>query len=89
MKKTGDIYGKRALSISEAAEYACVGRSTVENWLSRGLLPYEELPGRGGKNRLRRIRRDDLDCFLDMSYRAVRRKTHKDDGEIILLPRGT
>lgn len=60
---------KRALSISEAAQYACVGRSTIENWLASGLVPYEELPGSGsGAYRFRRIRKADLDGFLEKHY---------------------
>jgi len=62
-------YDKRAFTIKEAAEYACVGRSTLEKWLVRGLLPYEELPSTGaGKYRFRRIRKRDLDEFLDRLY---------------------
>ncbi len=56
---------KRALNISEAAEYACVSRGTIETWMARKLLPYEELPGTGSKNRFRLIRKADLDEFLD------------------------
>ena len=62
---------KRALTISEAAKHACVSRGIIESWLARGFLPYEELPGTGeGKRtqRFRRIRRADLDEFLDGHY---------------------
>ena len=34
MKNNDNKHKKRAFKISEAAEYACVGRSTVENWLA-------------------------------------------------------
>ncbi len=55
---------KHAFSIKEAAEYACVSRSTVENWFNKGLLPFEELLGRGkGLYHYRRIRKKDLDEF--------------------------
>ena len=62
---------ERALTISEAAKYACVSRGTIESWLARGLLPYEELPGTGegkGTQRFRRARRVDFDDFLDQNY---------------------
>jgi len=60
---------KRAFSVSEAAEYACVGRSTLEGWITKRLLPYEELPGRGdNKYRFLRIRKKDIDAFLDSHY---------------------
>ena len=60
---------KRVLSIAEAARYAEVSRGTLESWLVRGLLPYENLPSAGGgKHRFRRIRKADLDEFLDKCY---------------------
>jgi hypothetical protein len=63
---------KRALTIQGAAEYACVSRGMIVNWLTAGLLPCEELPGRGkGVYRFRRIRLADLDEFLDRSHRSA------------------
>ncbi|MFC1537603.1 hypothetical protein ACFL4P_02120 [Gemmatimonadota bacterium] len=62
---------KRALTISEAAQYACVSRGIIESWLAQGFLPYEELPGTvegKGAQRFRRIRREDLYIFLDEHY---------------------
>jgi excisionase family DNA binding protein len=56
---------KRAFTISEAAEYACVSRGTVDHWLAKRLLPFEELPCTGTIQRLRRIRKKDLDEFLE------------------------
>lgn len=47
MQNTNKNQNKRALTIGEAAEYACVSRSTVQNWLISGKLPYEELPSIG------------------------------------------
>ena len=62
-------YDKRAFNINEAAEYACVSRGTIENWLNKGLIPYEELPSRGkGLYHYRRIRKKDLDDFLNKFY---------------------
>ncbi|MCP4726720.1 MAG: helix-turn-helix domain-containing protein [bacterium] len=59
---------KRAYTIQETAEYAGVSRGTVLNWLENRLLPFEVLPGRGkGKKRFIRIRKTDLDRFLDDS----------------------
>ena len=86
-------YNKRALTIKEAADYVCVSRSTVENWLAQGLLPYEELPGRGkGIYHYRRIRKNDLDNFLNKFYLknyTYRSETKNQSKELILLPRNT
>jgi excisionase family DNA binding protein len=92
MNKTSNykFSDKRALSISEAAKYACVSkRGTIENWISQGLLPFEELAGRGGGNqKFRRIRLDDLNTFLESHYcstsRVGRSGVKKD---LMLLPR--
>ena len=89
MNEVRKTYEKRALTVKEVAEYACVGRTTVEGWLNRGLLPCEELPGRGGRYRFRRIRRADLERFLDESYRSNHQEKQRDSEKIILLPRGT
>ena len=80
---------KRALTVVEVAEYACVSRGTVENWLVNGLLPYEELPGRGsGQQKFKRIRLNDLIEFLDSHYKAPKpvRKTITSK-ELKLLPK--
>ena len=69
MKSEINIDNKRALKIHEAAQYACVSRATVQNWIIRRLLPCEILPGRGGKYHFRRIRKADLDAFLDRFYK--------------------
>ena len=84
-------YDKRALTIMEAAEYACVSRSTIENWLTKGLLPFEEIPNLGeGKYRFRRIRKHDLDEFLDTLYSGNNRaKAGKEDKKPILLQRNS
>ena len=86
-------YNKRALTIKETADYACVSRSTVENWLANGLLSYEELPGRGkGVYHYRRIRKNDLDNFLNkfyLKYYTNQSDTKKQSKELILLPRNT
>lgn len=84
-------FEKRAFSPCEAAAYACVSRTTLDDWISKGELPCEELPSRGttGK-RLRRIRKEDLDAFLDRSYTNSQTKTssnNKQKRELILLPR--
>jgi excisionase family DNA binding protein len=86
-------FEKRALTIAEACEYACVSRGTVESWLAKGLLSYEELPGTGSKQRFRRIRKKDLDTFLDQNIK-VNKATHRknETGEqksIFLLPKST
>ena len=62
MVKLSDRNSKRALTIAEAADYACVSRGTINNWLVKSILPYEELPSGGdGSYRFVRIRRQDID----------------------------
>ena len=56
----------RVLSVNSAARYTGYSRAVVEYWLNDGLLPFEEVPTPGTKNRCRRIRRADLDQFLEM-----------------------
>ncbi len=86
-----NAHEKRAFTIKEAAEYACVSRTTVENWLSLGILPYENLPGRGdGMHSFRRIRKNDLDRFLNIYYKKSINKLPKEpDNKLILLPKVT
>ena len=82
-KKT---YNKRAFNISEAAEYACVSRSTLQNWIASGLLPYEELPGRGeGYHNFRLIRKPDLDEFLNKHYYKKKTPHNKKNSRELLL----
>jgi len=70
---------KRAFSVAEAARYACVSRSTIELWVAKRLLPFEEFPGQGrGRKRFRRIRKRDLDAFLD-KYHKVKPEQEKLD----------
>ena len=83
---------KRALTIAEAAEYTCVSQGTIENWLAKGILPFEELPSRGnGQYRFRRIRREDLNTLLNSNYKQPQKKENnkpqKNKKELILLPR--
>ena len=63
------IFEKRVLSVAEAAKYAGVSRGIIEYWLAQGLLQYEELPATGKKQRFIRIRKKDLDEFLDRYIR--------------------
>lgn len=75
---------KRALSVAEAARYACVSRGTLELWLAKRLLPFEELPGQGnGRKKFRRIRRSDLDEFLDRHYKDKNQRKQKLDIMVI------
>ncbi len=78
---------KRAFTITEAAEYACVSRATLQNWIVLGLLPYEELPSRGdGSRKFRLIRKYDLDAFFTKHY--YRKNTSHKNGcsqELILF----
>lgn len=68
------LQNKRALTIAEAANFACVSRGTLHNWMVSGLLPFEELPGPGdGSHKFRLIRRQDLDEFLNRHYHQQKR----------------
>ncbi|MFC1553935.1 helix-turn-helix domain-containing protein [candidate division KSB1 bacterium] len=80
---------RRAFTIKEATDYACVSRGTIENWLANRLLPYEKLPGRGkGTKRFVRIRKSDLDSFLDAQIQQSCQSNTKTSPEnIILLPK--
>lgn len=66
-EKSASSSTKRAFTITEAAEYACVSRGTIEFWMAKGILPFENLPGTGEKQRFRRVRKKDLDELLDRS----------------------
>ena len=83
------LLSKRAFNIQEAAKYACVSRGTIDNWILRDLLPYEELPSGGdGKKKFMRIRKVDLDELLNKSYhKKVVKKRSDNLSEMILLPR--
>ena len=49
------------LTITRAAEYAGVSRTTIYNWVKAGDLPISTAP-----NGMRRIRRTDLDAMFDL-----------------------
>jgi len=86
MKNEENKNVKRAFSIAEAAEYACVSRATLHNWIVAKLLPYEDLPGRGdGSHRFRLIRKCDLDAFLDMNYYEPNNKSMKKNSDELFL----
>ncbi len=84
---------KRLLTIQQAADYIGVSRATLHGWLARGIMPYEELPSRGGVYHFRRIRRADLDEFLNSNYRAKKAEQSASPagktgtGSIFLLPK--
>ena len=83
---------KRALNIAEASAYIGVSRGTLNNWILSGLIPFEELPGRGtGSHKFRLIRRFDLDVFLESHYHTLREKIKPQNPrrEIVLLERTT
>ena len=82
---------KRAFSINEAAEYACVSRATMQNWIASRWVPFEELPGRGeGSRKFRLIRKLDLDLFLNKHYQDVRHKYQESiQDKLVLLPQET
>jgi len=56
----------RVLSVNAAAQYCGYSRAVVQYWIDSGQLDYEEVPTLGQKNRCRRIRKADLDDFLEM-----------------------
>lgn len=76
---------KNKLSISAAARYSGYSRDMVEYWLKKGLLHFEEVPS-PGPNRIRRIRKADLDNFLERHYSPVNSKKRK---TLTLEPRST
>ena len=67
----------------------------IESWLAKGLLSYEELPSGGsGVYSFKRIRKADLDSFLDQSYHQQGYDIGKEpekhaENKLILLPRNT
>ena len=84
----------RAFNIAEAARYAHVSRGTIESWIHKNLIAYEELPNTGkGIHKFRLIRKADLDAFLDKCYHAtpVPTKQNKtktlNESEIFLMPK--
>ena len=93
MKNSDNLHNKRAFTITEAAEYMCVGRSTIENWLAKGLLPYVKLPSSGsGLRRFVRIRKTDLDEFIEKYYKRnieVSDTNQTVPNKLVLLPRNT
>ena len=65
-------YNKRALTIVEAAKYAGVSRGTINFWIRSGKLPFENLPTKGKFYKMIRIRKEDLDKFLESFYSTVK-----------------
>ena len=86
-----ELNNRRAFTIPEAAEYTCVSRSTIENWMEKGILPFENLPGRGSsKYQFKSIRKVDLDNFLDKFYQQnFKPNKKKESKELFLIPRNT
>ena len=85
LKNRDNCLLKRALSIKEASQFLCVSRGTLENWMARGILPYEEYPGRGpGGRRFKRIRLEDLRNFIKINYNGSHQPSKTKN--VILLP---
>lgn len=61
----------KLLTVKQAADYIGVARQTLQAWLQRGLLPFIELPATRPRAvyRFIRLRREDLDDFLERHYR--------------------
>ena len=73
-----EIKQKRAFTITEASEYACVSEGTIRNWINSQIISFEELPSRGnGSHKFRLIRKGDLDKFLDKNYHQAHNKRSK------------
>ena len=86
MSNNSNKYLKRAFNMCEAAEYSCVSRGTLTGWITNGLLPCEELPGRGdGSHKFRLIRKLDLDEFLEKHYQSGRSRKIKNKSANLLL----
>jgi len=76
------------MTILEAAAYIGVSRGVIESWLSKGILPYEELPSLGtGAHRFRRIRLSDINKFLNQNYHCKQQNYKENKKDIILLPK--
>ena len=80
---------KRAMTLTEVSEYACVSRGIIQYWIDNKLLPFEILPGRGvGNKRFIRIRLDDLNDFLNSHYHKPNKTEKiKKHNDLILLPK--
>jgi len=81
---------KRTLSIQQAADWIGVSRASFMGWLNRGLIPFEQLPGRGkGIQQFRRIRIADLETFCEEHYKKIRQPSTdgKKSESLTLLPR--
>ena len=81
---------KKFYKILDVAVYFDVSPGTVRNWIQNRLLPFDELPGRGTKRKIRRIRVEDLNEFEQKYYRCSEKQKNlikHDDKEMILLPR--
>jgi len=87
------LKNKRILTIAEAARYSDYSRGMIEYWLAQGLLKCEQLPSRGnGSHRFRRIRREELDAFVDRYYDQSKDENSKQlnhiyENTVALLPR--
>lgn len=87
-----DHRGERMLmSVSEASRYTGYGREMIEYWIDRCGLPFEQPPTPGRKNRFRRIRKADLDAFLETHYRREPQRQERvqenEREKVTLLPK--
>ena len=55
------------MTVSEAARQLRVSRRTVERMVARGVLPFYDLPVRGGL----RFSRREIEAFLESRHRDV------------------
>ena len=80
---------RKIFSLNSAAKYSGYSRAVVEYWLDSGLLPFEEVPTPGQKNRCRRIRKADLDAFLEghLKRNRVTASSRQKTESLILLDR--
>lgn len=76
----------RALNISDAAKYIGVSRGSLMTWIHAGLIPYEQLPGRGdGSHQFRLLRKSDIDMFLNKHYSDSKGDMSKNSRGMIFL----
>ncbi|HUU26288.1 MAG TPA: helix-turn-helix domain-containing protein [archaeon] len=80
---------KRILSVNAAAKYSGYSCAVVQHWIDSGLLEFEEVPVKGSKNRCRRIRKADLDQFLEryLKKNQAPRNSFQRKETLILLER--
>ena len=55
-------------TVPEAAEYIGISKTTMYQWLAKRLIPHENLTPPGAKKRIIRVRKEDVDAYLNRKY---------------------